>query len=273
VTRFSNDASLPEGVERIRAPNPGLLTLSGTNTYLVGRPAWVIDPGPDDPDHVERVWQASQASGGVAGIALTHGHHDHAGAARALRALSGAKLAGSSRADDPESRAFREPRIEGLELDVELGEGDTFGPLAVLETPGHAVDHLSFLERENLFAGDTVLGEGSVIIPPEARALSSYLDSLRKLQALQLSALCPGHGPIVWDPQAKLAEYIEHRLDRERRLLEALDRGLRERDDLLDYAWSDVPAPLRPAAALTLEAHLQKLAEEERLPPDVSPAG
>jgi glyoxylase-like metal-dependent hydrolase (beta-lactamase superfamily II) len=272
VTGVSNDNSLPEGVERIRADNPGLLTLSGTNTYLVGRPAWVIDPGPDDDAHLDRVWRTAQERGGVAGIALTHGHIDHAGGAASLRERSGAPL--GAKAPGPAGEgAFREPQVEGLTLDVELGEGDTFGPLEVFETPGHALDHLSFLWDETLFVGDTVLGEGSVFIPPEPHALSNYLDSLRKLQKLELAAICPGHGPVVHDPQAKLVEYIEHRLDRERRLLEALDHGLRSRDELLDYAWSDVPGGLRPAAALTLEAHLQKLAEEGRLPEDVSPAG
>jgi glyoxylase-like metal-dependent hydrolase (beta-lactamase superfamily II) len=272
VNGFSNDDRLPQGVERIRAQNPGPLTLSGTNTYLIGRPAWVIDPGPDDGDPLERVWQAAAERGGVAGIALTHAHIDHAGGAERLRERSGAPL--GAKAPPPVSEgAFREPQVEGLVLDVELGEGDSFGPLEVFETPGHALDHLSLLWGQTLFVGDTVLGEGSVFIPPEPHALRNYLDSLRKLQKLELSALCPGHGPIVHDPKAKLAEYLEHRLDRERRLLAALERGLRARDDLLDYAWSDVPAGLRPAAALTLEAHLQKLAEEGALPEGVSPAG
>jgi glyoxylase-like metal-dependent hydrolase (beta-lactamase superfamily II) len=272
VTAFSNDDELPQGVERIRAQNPGLLTLSGTNTYLVGHPAWVIDPGPDDNDHLERVWTAAGERGGVAGIALTHAHIDHAGGAESLRERSGAPLGAKAPAPVSEG-AFREPQVEGLTLDVELGDGDRFGPLEALETPGHSLDHLSFLWNRTLFVGDTVLGEGSVFIPPEPHALGNYLDSLRKLQKLDLDALCPGHGPIVHDPQAKLAEYLEHRLDRERRLPEALERGLRSREDLLDYAWSDVPAGLRPAAALTLEAHLQKLAEEGGLPDGVSPAG
>jgi glyoxylase-like metal-dependent hydrolase (beta-lactamase superfamily II) len=267
VTGFSNDDSLPRGVERIRASNAGLLTLSGTNTYLVGSPAWVVDPGPDESAHLERVWLAAQARGGVAGIALTHGHVDHAGGAARMRERSGAPL--GAKAPGPASdSAFREPQVEGLTLDVELGEGDRFGPFEVLETPGHALDHLSFLWERTVFVGDTVLGEGSVFIPPEPHALRNYLDSLRKLQSLELSALCPGHGPIVRDPQAKLAEYLEHRLDRERRLREALQRGLRSREELLDYAWSDVPSELRPAAALTLEAHLQKLGEEGSLPVD-----
>jgi glyoxylase-like metal-dependent hydrolase (beta-lactamase superfamily II) len=120
------------------------------------------------------------------------------------------------------------------------------------------------------FTGDTVLGEGSVFIQPGEGSLSAYLASLHRLRSLDLDVLCPGHGPYVWDPAAKLDEYIEHRLDRERRLVEALSAGLRTRDELLDAAWSEVPAPLRPAAALTLAAHMEKLSEEGRLPPDVS---
>jgi glyoxylase-like metal-dependent hydrolase (beta-lactamase superfamily II) len=114
-----------------------------------------------------------------------------------------------------------------------------------------------------------VLGLGSVFIAPGEGSLSAYLDSLRRLRELDLEVLCPGHGPYVWDPAAKLDEYLAHRLDRERRLVEALDAGLRSRDELLDAAWSETPPELRPAAALTLAAHLEKLAEEGRLPDDV----
>jgi glyoxylase-like metal-dependent hydrolase (beta-lactamase superfamily II) len=269
VTGLSDEDWLPQGVERIRAANPGPLTLSGTNTYLVGQPTWVIDPGPDDPGHLERVWEAAKDLGGIAGIALTHAHTDHAGGAAKLRERSGAPL--GAKAPVPVSEgAFREPQVDDLTIDVELGDQGSFGPLEVFETPGHSLDHLCFLRGQTLFVGDTVLGEGSVFIPPEPHALRNYLDSLRRLQKLDLTALCPGHGPVVRDPQAKLAEYLEHRLDRERRLLEGLDRGLRSRDDLLDFAWSDVPPELRPAAALTLEAHLQKLAEEGSLPAGLS---
>jgi glyoxylase-like metal-dependent hydrolase (beta-lactamase superfamily II) len=258
---------LPDGVERVVAPNPGPMTLSGTNTYLAGSPAWVVDPGPADGEHLDRVWSAAERRGGIAGIVLTHRHSDHAEGAPALKRRSGAPLGTS--APPPGSAAFWEPEVGELEVDVELAEGDRFGPLEVIETPGHALDHLCFLLDGILFCGDTVLGEGSVFIPPEGGALDNYLTSLRKLQALRLEALCPGHGPVVWDPSAKLVEYVEHRLDRERRLLDALERGLRSRDDLLDRAWSDVPPGLRPAAALTLAAHLDKLALEGRLPPGV----
>jgi glyoxylase-like metal-dependent hydrolase (beta-lactamase superfamily II) len=111
-----------------------------------------------------------------------------------------------------------------------------------------------------------VLGMGSVFIAPGEGSLSAYLDSLRRLQSLDLEVLCPGHGPYVWDPRAKLDEYIEHRLERERALVQALDSGLRTHSQLLDAAWSDVPQELRPVAELTLRAHLDKLADEGRLP-------
>jgi glyoxylase-like metal-dependent hydrolase (beta-lactamase superfamily II) len=260
------DDLLPEGVIRVRADNPGPMTLSGTNTYLIGQPAYVIDPGPSDERHIERVLAASRERGGIVGVALTHRHLDHAGGAAALRKEARAPLAASK---PREQAASFEPEADELAVDVELSEGDVFGPLQVFETPGHAADHLSFLAGSVLFCGDTVLGEGSVFVPPGGGSMTAYLDSLRKLQALPLAAICPGHGPVVWDPGAKLAEYLEHRLDRERRLVEALDRGLRSTDELLETVWDDAPAALRPAAALTLEAHLDKLEREGRLPDGV----
>jgi glyoxylase-like metal-dependent hydrolase (beta-lactamase superfamily II) len=123
------------------------------------------------------------------------------------------------------------------------------------------------------FTGDTVLGSGSVFIAPGEGSLSAYLGSLRRLRALPLEVLCPGHGPYVWDPAAKLDEYIAHRLEREQRLVEALDAGLRTQDELLDSAWSDAPAELRYFASLSLASHLEKLAEEGRLPEGVERPG
>ena len=150
-----------------------------------------------------------------------------------------------------------------------LEDGDRLGPFQVIATPGHSADHVSLLAGRVVFCGDTVLGEGSVFIPPGGGSLAAYLDSLHRLQMLELDALCPGHGPVVWDPQAKLREYLEHRLERERRLVDALDSGLRSTAELLDDVWDDAPAQLRPAAALTLESHLDKLAAEGRLPDGV----
>jgi glyoxylase-like metal-dependent hydrolase (beta-lactamase superfamily II) len=266
VSGQENDV-LPEGVERIRATNASPLTLTGTNTYLVEEPAFVVDPGPNDPAHIERVWAAIERRGGLAGIVLTHRHFDHAGAVAALRERSGAAIAAG--AESQLRGGFEEPAATGLTIDATLAEDDRFGPFVAIETPGHSPDSISLRLNGVLFCGDTVLGEGSVFIAPGGGALVRYLESLRKLETLELSALCPGHGPVVFDPRAKLRDYVEHRLDRERRLLAALARGRRRTQQLLDDAWNDVPGTLRPAAALTLEAHLEKLEQEGRLPAGV----
>lgn len=234
----------PTGVRRIRANNPSPLTLDGTNTYVVG--SWVVDPGPDDPGHLEAVLAA--AGGQLEGIVLTHSHPDHSEGAPALAARAGG-------------------------VDVVLpAEGQRVGPFAAIATPGHAPDHVCLLLDGGIaFAGDTVLGTGSVFVGPGEGSLAAYLDSLRRLRALELEVICPGHGPYVEDPAAKLDEYLAHRLDRERMLVEALADGARDEAAMLDRAWSDVPPALRGAAGLTLRAHLEKLAEEGRLPEGIDP--
>jgi glyoxylase-like metal-dependent hydrolase (beta-lactamase superfamily II) len=241
-------------VELVRAGNPGPFTLSGTNTWLVGRdPCWVVDPGPALAEHVEAVAAAAQARGGVGGIVLTHGHGDHTDGLAALSAAVGG----------PPVAAARFP------ADVALADGDAIGPFVAVATPGHAPDHLAFVAGRVCFTGDAVLGEGSVFVAPDAGAMAGYLAALERLRAMDLDLLYPGHGPEVGDPRAKLDEYLAHRLDRERRLVAALDAGGRSVDELLDAAWSDAPAVLRPAAAVTLAAHLDKLEEEGRLPDGV----
>lgn len=240
-------------IARVRADNPGPFTLDGTNTWVVGRePAYVVDPGPHLDDHVRAVAREVERRGGLGGIALTHDHADHAEAVSALRELlaPGAPVA-AARGD----------------VDLRLGDGDAFGPLRALPTPGHAPDHLALIAGDACFTGDAVLGFGSVFIAPDPGALAGYLAALRRLRELPLRVLCPGHGPPVEDPAAKLDEYVAHRLEREERLIEALGRGLRVEDDLLDDVWHDAPAALRGAAAVTLRAHLDKLRDERRLPP------
>lgn len=241
-------------VVRIRADNPGPFTLSGTNTWIAGRdPCWIVDPGPALGDHVAAILAEAESRGGAAGIALTHSHADHSEAVAAVADATGVPVAAM---DFPAAS-------------VRLGDGDAFGPLTAVATPGHAPDHLAFIAGAVCFTGDAVLGEGSVFVAPDPGALSGYLAALRRLRAMDLELLCPGHGPPVEDPAGKLDQYVTHRLERERRLLEALGSGLRSTDELLDRVWDDVPAALRPAAAVTLAAHLDKLAEEDRLPDGV----
>jgi glyoxylase-like metal-dependent hydrolase (beta-lactamase superfamily II) len=239
----------------IRAPNPGPFTLSGTNSWLVGRdPAWLVDPGPSLEPHLRALTTEAEARGGLGGLALTHDHPDHAQALAEMR------------------RRFPRAAVAGArgDVDVLLEGGRAFGPLHPVPIPGHSPDHFGFLVDHVLFTGDAILGEGSSLITPYPGALRAYLEALEGLRKRDLALLAPGHGPPVSDVQAKLDEYIAHRLDRERRLLAALAAGARTVDQLLDAAWSDAPAVLRPAAAATLAAHLDKLAEEGRLPDGVA---
>jgi len=238
----------------IRADNPGPFTLSGTNSWVLGSaPAWVVDPGPALAEHVEELVAEVTRRGGLGGVALTHDHADHSEAVAALRErFAGAPLAGG-RGD----------------VEVRLKEGVRFGPLEAVATPGHAPDHFAFVTGPVALTGDAVLGQGSVFIAPDPGALTGYLEGLARLRRRRLEILCPGHGPIVRDPVSKLDEYVAHRLDRERRLVAALGAGARQVQELLDAAWDDVPENLRPAASITLAAHLDKLAGEGRLPDGV----
>jgi glyoxylase-like metal-dependent hydrolase (beta-lactamase superfamily II) len=235
-------------VALVRADNPGPLTLSGTNTWLLGRdPCWVVDPGPALEAHLDAVAHAARLRGGVGGIALTHDHVDH------VEGLPGL--------------------LERVGSDVPVARTGELGPLRPLPAPGHSPDSTVWLAGSVAFSGDAVLGEGSVFV---AGQLGAYLAALEELRGVGLTLLLPGHGDPVLDPAQRIGALIEHRLERERRLLAALDGGARSVDALLDEAWSDAPPALRPAAALSLSAHLDKLAAEGRLPPGVEgygPAG
>ena len=234
-----NEAPGHPEVLRIVAPNPGPMTLEGTNTYLYGAdPCVVIDTGSEDAGHLEAIRAAAAERGGIGLVLLTHSHGDHAAGADRL----------------------------GAEVVLPNG-GETHAGLRVLATPGHAADHVCFLSEDGVcFSGDLVLGLGSTIVPPGGGSLAAYMDSLRLLQAAEIELMAPGHGPWILDPAAKLAEYVEHREMRERRLLAALDRGERSRAALLAEAWDDIPIELLPMAAMAMEAHLEKLEGEGRLP-------
>jgi glyoxylase-like metal-dependent hydrolase (beta-lactamase superfamily II) len=238
----------------IRAANPGPFTLSGTNSWIVGRdPAWLVDPGPALDEHLGALMEEIERRGGLGGVVLTHDHADHSEAVPAIRErFAGVPLA-AARGD----------------VDVLLADTSRVGPFEAVATPGHAPDHLAYVVGGVALTGDAVLGEGSVFIAPDPGALASYLDGLAKLRRRELSVIGPGHGPPVDDPAAKLDEYISHRLDRERRVVAALDSGKRSVDELLDEVWDDAPPQLRLAATVTLAAHLDKLADEGRLPDGV----
>lgn len=247
-------------VVRIIAPNPGPMTLAGTNTYVVAHdPAYVIDPGPADAAHVDAIKAAAGERGGIGGVLLTHSHSDHS---TAVPLLAAPLLWGEvSEGDEVAGAAIPAARPAPADL----------GPFQLVPTPGHAPDHVSLVWERVCFCGDLILGWGSSIVPPAAYggSLAAYMESLERVAALDVDLLAPGHGPWITEPQAKVSEYIAHRRERDRRLVAALEAGERSRARLLDAAWDDVPAELRPMAALAMQAHLERLDDEAQLPGDL----
>lgn len=257
-------SELGEGVGVSVADNPGPLTLDGTRSYRIGtRQAILLDPGPDKPGGIERLVElVGEAT--VKWICLTHAHHDHAALARGAAEEFGAPLAASR-----ETLA-----CIGLE-GRPLGEGDRLavdgGPsrLDVLETPGHSGDSLSFVLQPArwLFTGDTVLGEGSTLVAPPDGEMGSYLASLTRLISLRPARLLPGHGSPVTEAGALLEGYRQHRLSRERQILDALEAGARSLVAIRRNVYPDLPPELEMAAEGAVRAHLIHLAERGVLPP------
>jgi glyoxylase-like metal-dependent hydrolase (beta-lactamase superfamily II) len=261
--RMTRTVELEPQVTRVLAPNPGSMSLDGTNTYVVGEPgsgrAVLVDPGPDDAAHlaaVQAVLAARDAE--CVAVLVTHHHIDHAEAALPWGAHFGAQVAAGSRTvAGPEGRVL-EPG-ERLAL-----AGTTIG---VVPTPGHTGDHLAFrLESGAVLVGDHVLGRGtSVVTHPEGDVLA-YLESLRRVHDLGPSALYCGHGPeLTEDPGAVLDFYLAHRAYREQQLLELLARGAATVDELVAAIYAEVPRQVWPAAAQSTRATLAKLHAEGRV--------
>src|SRR4051812_15766194 len=248
-------AALSPLVRRIVAPNPGMMTGPGTNTYLVGiDEVVVIDPGPDDDSHLEAIL----GCGGdrIRWIVCTHTHPDHWPAAARLAERSGAEvLAFDSR--------------DGLEVDRQLADGDqvegTEFRLTAVHTPGHASNHLCYLLEEErlLFSGDHVMEGSTVVINPPDGDMAAYLTSLERLLTIRprLRAIAPGHGHLIDEPKAKIDEYLSHRLAREAQVLAALrSAGKADTAALVAAIYTDVPEVLHPVAQRSVWAHLRKLA-------------
>ncbi len=239
-------------IVRVLAPNPGPFTLEGTNTWIVGAPAVVIDPGPLDDKHVEEV---RRAAGTIKAILLTHRHPDHAPGAALLAERVGAPVLAF------EAHGGEQPLADGDAISA--GGGVT---LTAIHTPGHTPDHVVFCLSETgaLFTGDVVLGRGTSVIDPPEGNLAHYLESLSRLHALSPSVLYPGHGPVIWEGRQKLAEYIAHREDRERQVLDGLESRAQSPEELVPKIYSAYPRELHPIAARSVLAHLLKLEAEGR---------
>jgi glyoxylase-like metal-dependent hydrolase (beta-lactamase superfamily II) len=241
-------------VRRIVAPNPGVMTGPGTNTYLVGvDEVAVIDPGPDDAGHLDAI--AACAGDRLRWILVTHTHLDHSPGAAGLKERSGAEVLGFGDRD-------------GFVPDRPIGEGavveGTEFRLTALHTPGHASNHLCYLLEDGavLFSGDHVMEGSTVVIAPPDGDMAAYLEALRRLRGMRLRAIAPGHGHIIEDPRAKLDEYLTHRAQREEAILAAVLGGATTVDEVVARVYVDVPEALHPIARHSVHAHLLKLAAE-----------
>ncbi len=258
------------GVRRILAPNPGMMTGPGTNTYLIGTDeVAVIDPGPDDPVHLDAIVAA--VGGSIRWILVTHTHIDHSPLAATLQAATGAATLGFGPAPSLPS-----PGLDGHDRvfvpDRLLGDGDRLDApefrLGAVHTPGHASNHLCFelVGDGLLFSGDHVMQGSTVVIAPLDGDMSEYLESLDKVRRMGMRRIAPGHGQMIEDPAAVLDEYRRHRLAREEAIAAVVAPVRAEDpvtiDQLVEAIYTDVPDHLHPVARFSVWAHLRKLASE-----------
>ncbi len=261
---FPKTATPSDLVGRVLGLNPGMMTGPGTNTYLVGtRDPILIDTGIGVPEYVplldrylgERGWRAPSR------VVLTHRHKDHLGGVADLRTrFPGLPVAKRIHRDE----GLPEPIDDLHDGDVIEGDGVT---LVAVSTPGHASDHLCYYmpEEKALFTGDVVLSGSTSVIPAGDGDLLDYMNSLKRLQGLDVRRIYSAHGPVIEDGPGRIAEYIAHRLLRERQILETLGDGVDTIPAMVKKIYAEIPEKLHMMAAQSVESHLKKLAREGRV--------
>ena len=244
-------------VSVVLAPNPGVMTGPGTNTYVVGSgPTVVIDPAVDDDEYLDAILERAPD---LAEVLITHRHPDHVGG---IAALLGRKRV--------PVRAFGGTPAGGAEV-VPLGDGDAVtvggGTLRVLHTPGHASDHVCFLLEgaATLFAGDNILGEGTAVIAPPDGDMRAYMSSLDRLRTLHVDRIFPGHFRPLDGGTTVIDSYIAHRKEREARIVAALSEGAATVEEVVAIAYADTPSTLHPIARYSALAHLEMLADDGKV--------
>jgi glyoxylase-like metal-dependent hydrolase (beta-lactamase superfamily II) len=265
MTAFGPDmpafTQLAPGVRRLVAPNPSMMTGPGTNTYLFGiEEVAVLDPGPVIDSHLQTIQET--ANGPIRWVLVTHTHPDHSPAALELARLTGAELLGRPPPDGQhQDMTFAPDRVleDGDRLSVDGAD------IEVIRTPGHASNHicLRHVELNWVFTGDHVIDGSTVVIDPPDGNMKHYLESLSKVKALRPAALAPGHGELIRDPDRAIDWIIEHRLERETKVVAALreNPGLTSME-LVPHVYKDVDKKLYGWAERSLLAHLLKLKDD-----------
>jgi len=261
---FHIDARAGVRIRRITAPNPGVMTGPGTNSYIIGERALaMIDPGPEIQLHIDTLIAA--VGDRLKWILCTHTHRDHSPAARAVAKATGAQVMGYARVPDDgrQDTDFAPDRA--------LSDGDTVDcgefKLRAVHTPGHASNHLCYLLEPGalLFTGDHVMQGSTVVISPPDGDMLVYFKSLNKLSNFEITAFAPGHGHVIETPREEVAKLIAHRLKREAKVLHALNlKHPATLEELVPLAYDDVSPKLYAPAQRSLHAHLLKLAQESR---------
>lgn len=250
-------------VRRITAPNAGVMTGPGTNSYLVGESELaLVDPGPAIDEHIEAI--VTQFGAQLRWVIVTHTHRDHSPAARPIAERTGATLVGNVIANDGhQDETFTGARAVAQDDRI---EGPDF-TLRALLTPGHVSNHVCWLVEEDrlLITGDHVMGGSTVVIVPPAGDMADYIDSLRRMLDYDIDTIAPGHGDVIGDVEAEIRHLIAHRLKREQKVVDALQAlGTAELERITPVVYDDVDPKLHGWAARSLHAHLIKLEREGR---------
>ena len=256
-------SEIAPGVRRLLAPNPSMMTGPGTNTYLIGdTEVAVLDPGPAISEHIEHI--AAKAAGALRWILVTHTHPDHSPAARLLAAKADAELLGMRVPEHGhQDRTFQPDRV--------LADGDVLETgefrLEAIHTPGHASNHLCYRHAalDWIFTGDHVIDGSTVVIDPPDGDMKLYIESLQRLKNMRCTALAPGHGEVIDDPDRVIDWIITHRLQRENKVVAAvLANPNHTAHQLVPHVYGDVDRKLYGWAERSLLAHLIKLEDDGR---------
>ncbi len=261
-------------IRRLLARNPSPFTFKGTGVAILGKgEVAVIDPGPDDPEHLAALRAVLQGET-VTHIFVTHTHRDHSPAARALKEWTGAATYGfgpHGGGTNEHGIAVEEGGDRDFTPDIVVRDGDVIAgsgfTIECVHTPGHMSNHMCYALKEEkaLFTGDHVMGWSTTVVAPPDGDMGDYLASLKKLLARDDAILWPTHGGPVRDPKAFISAYLAHRFEREHQILNALREGATLIPDVVDRIYIGLDPRLKPAAGLSVLAHLLLLTKQSRV--------